>query len=163
MAAGLGVNMYADLWSFALTTYACPGVESACLRLQAQGADVCLLLCGAWLEQRAVTATAERIQALKHIARPWQTDVIEPLRRVRTQLRAMAQQDEDLAGLRERVKALELDAERQLLARLEALAQTWPVGKALDQQHWLEGLAAEDAANLDHDALQQLRVVVTDA
>ncbi|MCF5665967.1 TIGR02444 family protein [Pseudomonas marginalis] len=155
--------MYADLWSFALSTYARPDVEAACLRLQEQGADVCLLLCCAWLEQRAVTVTAERIQALKQIARPWQAQVIEPLRRVRMQWRAMAQQDEDLARLRERVKALELDAERQLLMRLEALAQTWPTGEAMNKQLWLEGLAAEDAANLDHDALQRLRVVATSA
>lgn len=161
MAAGLGVNMCADLWSFALSTYARSGCESACLRLQEQGADVCLLLCGAWLEQRAVAATAERMQVLKQIAGPWQTHVIKPLRQVRMQWRAMAQQDEELAGLRERVKALELDAERQLLARLEALAQTWPTGDAGDRRGWLEGLAAEDAANLDHDALQQLRVVAT--
>ncbi|NWC74641.1 TIGR02444 family protein [Pseudomonas sp. P7759] len=153
--------MCADLWSFALSTYARPGCEAACLRLQAQGADVCLLLCGAWLEQRAVTVTVERIRALKQVARPWQTAVIEPLRHLRTQWRAMAQQDEDLAELRERVKALELDAEQQLLARLEALAQLWQMGDAMGQQRWLEGLAAEDAANLDHDALQQLRVVVT--
>lgn len=153
--------MCADLWSFALSNYARPGCEAACLRLQAQGADVCLLLCGAWLEQRAVTVTAERIQALRQVARPWQTDVIEPLRHLRTQWRAMAQQDVDLAGLRERVKALELDAERQLLARLETVAQTWPAGDAMGQQLWLEGLATEDAANLDHDALQQLRVAVT--
>ena len=161
MAAGLGVNMNADLWSFALTTYARPGVEAACLRLQEQGADVCLLLCGAWLEQRAVAVTTERLQALRQIARPWRTQVIEPLRRVRTQWRGMAQQDEDLAGLRERVKALELDAERQLLARLEALAQSWPAGDTMDPQLWLEGLAAEDAANLDHGVLHQLRPVAT--
>lgn len=161
MPAGLGVNMCADLWSFALSTYARPGVEAACLRLQAHGADVCLLLCGAWLEQRAVAVTAERIEALKQIAEPWQAQVVGPLRRVRMQWRAMAQQDEDLAGLRERVKALELEAERQLLARLETLARMWPTGEAKGHQQWLEGLAAEDAANLDHDALQQLRVVVT--
>ncbi|MBN2993354.1 TIGR02444 family protein [Pseudomonas cedrina subsp. fulgida] len=155
--------MCADLWSFSLATYARPGVEAACLRLQEQGADVCLLLCGAWLEQRAVVVTAERIQALKHIAGPWQTQVIEPLRSVRRQWRETARHDENLAGLRERVKALELDAERQLLTRLEALAHRWPAGDALAQQSWLEGLTAEDAANLDHDALQALRVVVTSA
>ncbi|MBV4453357.1 MULTISPECIES: TIGR02444 family protein [Pseudomonas] len=155
--------MCADLWSFSLSTYARPGVEAACLRLQEQGADVCLLLCGAWLEQRAVAATAERIQALKQIAGPWQTQVIEPLRQVRRQWRETAQHDKNLAGLRERVKALELDAERQLLTRLEALAQLWPTDDAITQQPWLEGLAAEDAANLDHDVLQALRVVVTSA
>ena len=152
--------MCADLWSFALSTYARPGVEAACLRLQEQGADVCLLLCGAWLEQRGVAPDPQRVQALQQLARPWQAHVIEPLRRVRVQWRAMAQQDEQLAALRERVKTLELDAERQLLMRLEALTQTWPPD-ASSHSPWLEGLATEDAANLDHDALQQLRVVVT--
>lgn len=159
MAAGLGVNMCADLWSFALSTYARPGVEAACLRLQEQGADVCLLLCGVWLEQRGVAAVPARVLALQQLARPWRTQVIEPLRQVRVQWRVMAQQDQPLAALRERIKALELEAERELLTRLEALVQTWPIGEG--QQQWLEGLAAEDAANLDHDALQQLRVMAT--
>ncbi|SCX12484.1 TIGR02444 family protein [Pseudomonas sp. NFACC25] len=160
MAAGLGVNMNADLWSFALSTYARPGVEAACLRLQEQGADVCLLLCGAWLEQRGVALEPERMRTLQQLARPWQAQVIEPLRQLRVQWRAKAQQDEQLATLRERVKALELDAERQLLTRLEALTQAWPKVE-MTQPRWLEGLAAEDAANLDHDALQQLRVMIT--
>jgi uncharacterized protein (TIGR02444 family) len=152
--------MNADLWSFALSTYARPGVEAACLRLQEQGADVCLLLCGAWLEQRGVALEPERMRTLQQLARPWQAQVIEPLRQLRVQWRAKAQQDEQLATLRERVKALELDAERQLLTRLEALTQAWPKVE-MTQPRWLEGLAAEDAANLDHDALQQLRVMVT--
>ena len=152
--------MCADLWSFALSTYARPGVEAACLRLQEQGADVCLLLCGAWLEQRGVALTPERLQALEQIARPWQSQVVAPLRQVRMQWRAMAQRDEQLAALRERVKTLEIDAERQLLTRLEALAQVWPKAEGRGQQRWLEGLATE-AANLDHDALQLLRVVAT--
>jgi len=160
LAAGLGVNMNADLWSFALSTYARPGVEAACLRLQEQGADVCLLLCGAWLEQRGVALEPERMRTLQQLARPWQAQVIEPLRQLRVQWRAMVQQDEQLAALREQVKALELDAERQLLTRLEALTQAWPKGE-MTQQRWLEGLVAEDAVNLDHDALQQLRVMIT--
>lgn len=160
MAAGLGVNMCADLWSFALSTYARPGVEAACLRLQEQGADVCLLLCGAWLEQRGVAYKPERVQALQQIAQPWRVQVVEPLRQMRVQWRALAQQDTQLASLRERIKTLELEAERTLLARLEALAQAWPINEVLGQQEWLEGLATE-AANLDHDALLQLRVMAT--
>lgn len=152
--------MCADLWSFALSTYARPGVEAACLRLQEQGADVCLLLCGAWLEQRGVAYKAERIQALQQIAQPWRVQVVEPLRQMRVQWRALAQQDAQLASLREQVKTLELEAERTLLARLEALAQAWSINEVLGQQEWLEGLATE-AANLDHDALLQLRVMAT--
>ncbi|MBA1252203.1 TIGR02444 family protein [Pseudomonas lactis] len=160
MAAGLGVNMCADLWSFALSTYARPGVEAACLRLQEQGADVCLLLCGAWLEWRGVAYKPERVQALQQIAQPWRVQVVEPLRQMRGQWRALAQQDAQLALLREQVKTLELEAERTLLARLEALAQAWPINEVPGQQEWLEGLATE-AANLDHDALLQLRAMAT--
>ena len=152
--------MCADLWSFALSTYARQGVEAACLRLQEQGADVCLLLCGAWLEQRGVAYKPERIQALQQIAQPWRVQVVEPLRQMRVQWRALAQQDAQLASLREQVKTLELEAERTLLARLEALAQAWPINEVLGQREWLEGLATE-AANLDHDALLQLRVMAT--
>ena len=152
--------MCADLWSFALSTYARPGVEAACLRLQEQGADVCLLLCGAWLEQRGVAYKPERVQALQQIAQPWRVQVVEPLRQMRVQWRALAQQDTQLASLREQIKTLELEAERTLLARLDALAQAWPINEVLGQQEWLEGLATE-AANLDHDALLQLRVMAT--
>ncbi|MBY8931461.1 TIGR02444 family protein [Pseudomonas sp. Wu6] len=154
--------MCADLWSFALSTYARPGVEAACLRLQEQGADVCLLLCGAWLEQRGVARLPERVVALQQLARPWRMHVVEPLRAVRVQWRAMAQQDAHLAELREQVKALELEAERALLMRLEALTQSWSSNEMTGRQEWLEGLATE-AANLDHNALQQLRVMVTRA
>ena len=152
--------MCADLWSFALSTYARAGAEDACLRLQEQGADVCLLLCGLWLEQRGVALEPGRVQALRTIADPWQADVVQPLRRVRKQWRCMAQQDVELGALREQVKALELEAERQLLLRLEALAQSWPTGDQATDQVWLEALATE-AANLDHDALHQLRAAVT--
>ncbi|MDP2147489.1 MAG: TIGR02444 family protein, partial [Pseudomonas sp.] len=135
--------MCADLWSFALSTYARTGAEDACLRLQEQGADVCLLLCGLWLEQRGVALEPGRVQALRAIAGPWQADVVEPLRRVRKQWRAIAQQDVGLGTLRERVKALELEAEQQLLLRLEALAQAWPTGERATHPTWLEGLATE--------------------
>ncbi|WPN98113.1 TIGR02444 family protein [Pseudomonas sp. MUP55] len=152
--------MCADLWSFALSTYARPGVEAACLRLQEQGADVCLLLCGAWLEQRGVARLPERVVALQQLARPWRMDVVEPLREIRRQWRVIAQQDVQLAALREQLKTMELQAERTLLTRLEALAQTWPTNEVTGQYEWLEGLTSE-TVDLDHDALQQLRVVVT--
>ena len=152
--------MCADLWSFALSTYAHSGVEAACLRLQEQGADVCLLLCGLWLDQRGVALEPTRLLALRQIADPWQAEVVEPLRQVRKQWRVMAQQDAELGALRERVKALELEAERQVLSRLQTRALEWPTGEVTYQGSWLEGLAAE-AANLDHDALHQLRVAVT--
>ncbi|WP_137886432.1 TIGR02444 family protein [Pseudomonas sp. 2FE] len=154
--------MPSDLWSFTIRVYARPGVEQACLQLQQAGADVCLLLCGAWLGQREVSCTAERLQQLTALAQPWQSTVIMPLRQLRQGWRAAATVDSALATLREQLKGLELAAEQQLLLRLEAAAQIWPTGDAKDLSAWLSGLAAQ-AGEQGRDALQVLRVAVSQA
>lgn len=147
--------MPADLWSFAIHFYARPGVEEACLRLQAEGADICLLLCGAWLGRRGVACTAPRLEHLSALAQPWQSTVVEPLRRLRQDWRAAAASDGALAKLREQLKGVELEAERQLLLRLEAATQAWPEGTPENPAAWLEGLAA--SADLRcRDALHRL-------
>lgn len=149
--------MHDDLWNYALDLYARPGVESACLALQALGGDVCLLLCGTWLRARGVEPDAERVRALQELAAPWQRQVVTPLRTLRQQWRAGVQDDPQLAALRERVKGLELEAERTLLARLEQRAQAWPTTQGHPVEDWLPWLAPKQAR--DHDALRQLRVV----
>ncbi|WP_277423381.1 TIGR02444 family protein, partial [Pseudomonas viridiflava] len=60
------------------------------------------------------------------VATPWHDDVVRPLREMRTQWRAAAQGDAVQGELRNRVKALELEAEHTLLTRLEALSRDWP-------------------------------------
>ncbi|MHC8384767.1 TIGR02444 family protein [Pseudomonas sp. LB3P14] len=152
--------MSSDLWSFSLSTYARPGVEHTCLRLQSAGVNVCLLLGGLWLAQRGVACNEQRLQLLRNVAEPWDTDVVQPLRALRMQWKAAATEDAELTTLREKVKALELDAERHLLVRLERSALSWPQGEATDLSAWLEGVTA-GAAHLDRDALHQLRVAVT--
>ena len=152
--------MSADLWSFSLNTYARPGVEGVCLQLQSAGANVCLLLCGLWLEQRAVGCTEQRLQALFQVAGPWEVNVVQPLRALRTQWKIAAADDPELNALREQIKTLELESERHLLMQLERTALEWPQDEVTERSAWLEGVAA-GAANLDHDALHQLRVAVT--
>jgi uncharacterized protein (TIGR02444 family) len=154
--------MYTDLWSFAVALYSRPGVEQACLDLQADGADVCLLLCGAWLGQRGVALTVDRVEQLQKIAGPWQAEVVQPLRQLRQQWREAALQDSDLDSMREQVKELELTAERQLLIRLEGLSREWPEGKAELVSQWLQRLMPL-GQSLHHDALQVLRVAVSRA
>jgi hypothetical protein len=86
--------------------------------------------------------------------------VVRPLRSLREQWKAAAGDDVGLRDLREQVKALELEAERHLLLRLERAAIDWPQSEATDYSAWLDGVAA-GAANLDRNALHQLRVAVT--
>jgi uncharacterized protein (TIGR02444 family) len=139
-----------DLWNFALELYARPGVEQACLDLQDAGNDICLLLTGAWLQQRGVRCVDERMRALTEVAGPWQREVVSPLRQTRRHWRTAAGQDAELAALREQIKKLELQAERVLLERLQALAANWPDEEA--QSDWLLALTGENSA-----ALQVLR------
>lgn len=152
--------MSSDLWSFTLKTYARPGVEQACLALQAHGANVCLLLCALWLGQRGVSCNEPRLQQLRALAGAWHDEVVQPLRQLRTQWKAAALEDVELSTLREQVKVLELEAERQLLLRLENAAQPWPQDQAEDSAIWLLRLAA-DAGHLNRDALHQLHVAVS--
>ncbi|QMV63806.1 TIGR02444 family protein [Pseudomonas berkeleyensis] len=142
-----------DLWNFAVQLYARPGVESACLQLQDSGCDVCLVLTGAWLEQRGIPCRDDYLQALRDLAQPWQQNVVMPLRQARQQWRTAASQDAELATLREQLKQLELEAERLLLKRLEALTKDWPNESA--GSDWLRHLVGNDNA-----ALQVLRGAV---
>jgi len=141
-----------DLWAFALACYARPGVESACLALQAHGADVCLLLCAAWLEARGIACTPPRRQRLEELARPWQEQVVRPLRQLRQDWRTPAGTDAALHDLRETLKALELEAERALLLKLQETSRDWQPGS--EPPEWLAQLEpAEDC----RAALETLR------
>ena len=148
--------MSIDLWDFAQTLYGCSGVEKACLRLQANGADVCLLLTALWLEQRNVACTERSCEALRALAGRWQPAVITPLRQLRLDWRAAAQLDQQLTLLREQVRALELQAERTLLLRLQQCSLEWPEEVAGD---WLSNLAGR-AGREHRDALDSLRIAV---
>ncbi|MBX9915282.1 MAG: TIGR02444 family protein [Pseudomonadaceae bacterium] len=149
--------MSSDLWNFALRFYARPGVEQTCLQLQNTGADVCLLLCACWLQQSAHGYSAQRCAQLQTLAQPWQQQVITPLRQLRQNWRAAAQQQSELALLREQLKVLEQQAERQLLDQLEACALAWPALTSAENGDWLSQLSGGAGAL---DALQWLRAEV---
>ncbi|WP_244308930.1 TIGR02444 family protein [Pseudomonas duriflava] len=155
-------NMMTEaLWPFALAVYTQPGVTDACLRLQAAGADVCLLLTAAWLDRQGIQLTPERQRVLESLAAPWRTQVIEPLRRVRTDWRAAAQSDPALTALRERLKHLEVDAERELLARLEQASVGWPADGQPLSTGWLAALSGH-AGWTEPQALAQLAQAAID-
>ena len=153
--------MLSDLWSFTLDFYARPGVEQACLNLQANGANVCALLCGVWMDRRGVQFDPERARQIGQLADPWHEQVVGPLRDIRTRWKADATGDEELKALRDRLKTLELDAERELLVRLQRLTKDWPQRDAQPTGVWLEALAG-GAAQASPDALHILLRAGTD-
>ncbi|MCU1727930.1 TIGR02444 family protein [Pseudomonas sp. 7P_10.2_Bac1] len=154
--------MQTDLWNYCLKVYALPGIEHACLSLQSQGLDVCLLLCAAWLEHRRVACDEARFESLKACAEPWQRDVVQPLRRLRTQWREAAMHDDELSALRGLIKGLELEAERTLLRRLEAASQNWLPTQSNEHCDWLNTMIS-GVEHPDHGALQTLRAAINPA
>ena len=154
--------MQTDLWNYCLNLYARPGVEQACLDLQSRGMDVCLLLCAAWLETRGVACDESRLGQLSACAGPWQREVVQPLRQLRTQWREAAAHDDVLAALRVQVKALELEAERTLLRRLEEATQQWSPAQSQDNCDWLGKMAA-GIDHPDRGALHTLRAAISPA
>jgi uncharacterized protein (TIGR02444 family) len=112
------------LWDWVLEAYARPGVAAACLALQdAHGQNVPLLLAAAWAGAQARSLDLDRAIAL---TRAWEADVVAPLRSARRGLKTSRSPiaESSRETLRTTVKAVELEAERLLLAALESLS--WP-------------------------------------
>ncbi len=112
------------LWDWALTAYGRPGVAPVCLALQdGHDQNIPLLLAAAWAAEQERTLDLDRAVTL---ARVWESDVVGPLRGARRALKISRSPIPDTGreALRETVKAVELEAERLLLAALESLA--WP-------------------------------------
>jgi uncharacterized protein (TIGR02444 family) len=109
-------------WRFSLALYARPGIAEALLALQNRaGRDVNLVLYGLWLgivHGRRLGA-AELADAAGAIA-PINAATVLPLREMRRRLSGC--RDRDLATLRRRIAALELQGERQAQLRLAAAA-----------------------------------------
>lgn len=120
------------LWAWSLEAWKADGVETAGLDLQdAQGQNLPLMLWAAWCAQTGRALDADDIEAACDTARVWQETTVAPLRAVRRQLKSRMPDfdDGDRDAIRAQVKAIELDAERRLLAALEALAPA-PSGDA---------------------------------
>ena len=109
-------------WEFSLAVYGRPGVPAACVALQDRhGLDVNVLLFAAWAGMECgVALSAERLTAVDSTIAAWRREVVRPLRAVRRWVKA----EDD--GLYQRMKAVELEAERIQQDRLFALGGLTP-------------------------------------
>ena len=102
-------------WNFSLGYYRGAGVSEACLELQDRcGVDVNVVLFLLWMASQKRVLTADQVKRLADKVRPWQTDVIGPIRALRRMLKSDAPLlDKGSAELfRTRIKAVELESER---------------------------------------------------
>ncbi len=151
---GAGLEAYgAALWRL-------PGVAEACLELQDRSAvDVSLVLLACWLAARGVALEPETAERLRSLARPWNEQVVTPLREARRALKRLAQEPEaagsgaPIASLRAAVAHSELEAERivaRLLERasvgLACAAPPGPGTAAVNLEHLIGTAAANSPA-----------------
>jgi uncharacterized protein (TIGR02444 family) len=112
------------IWDFALAFYQRPQVERDCLTAQDSfGLDVTALIFA--LYRAGQGAGFDAVQAVG-LARTMNVGVVEPLRRARVALKSLsAGVDKDEGTLlRQKVKAVELEAERVTLHALDKLPVT---------------------------------------
>jgi uncharacterized protein (TIGR02444 family) len=114
-------------WEFSLSFYAREGVAPACLQLQDEGgADVNVLLYLLFLAQSRRIVSGQEAQRLDAAVAPWRDSVVRPLRGLRRHLKedTGAVPPPEREAFRNRVKKLELEAERLQQMALEREGQT---------------------------------------
>jgi uncharacterized protein (TIGR02444 family) len=112
-------------WTFSLGYYRGAGVSEACLELQDNcGVDVNVVLFLLWMATQKRRLAADQIKLVADKVRPWQADVIGPIRALRRMLKTDAPLlDKGSAELfRTRIKAIELESERLQQEAMYAMA-----------------------------------------
>jgi uncharacterized protein (TIGR02444 family) len=132
------------LRDFALALYSLPSVSTACLKLQDEGGvDVLMLIGLVYADIRlGRPLDAGAITALDRDIAKWRRTVIHPLRLIRVQLKPdwPEVRDDDRLTLREKVKALELQAEFIQLSVIENWLGTHPAATGLPVEQVLPQL-----------------------
>jgi uncharacterized protein (TIGR02444 family) len=119
-------------WRFSLHFYRRPGVSDACIALQDHsGVDVNLLLFLLWLADDGQLLSADEVRKLDDKVRHWRNLTIIPIRDARRRLKAAETliDPRKQEVFRNKVKTVELEAERLQQEALYALSQSGPLGK----------------------------------
>jgi uncharacterized protein (TIGR02444 family) len=119
-------------WRFSLKYYGQAGASEACIALQDDcGVDVNLLLFLFWLASERQTLSADEVKKLDATIKSWRELTIIPIRDTRRRLKGAktfvdpAKQE----ALRDKIKAVELEAEKLQQEALYAFTQSGPLGK----------------------------------
>ena len=119
----------ASFWHFSVQHYARPGVAEACLKLQDDyDLDVNLVLLCLWYGQHFGELSSGQFEQVLAFSDNWSGNVVKPLRQSRRwikQYRTASEMDpEVLEKFREKVKQLELNAEKLQQEQLQQLVVT---------------------------------------
>jgi uncharacterized protein (TIGR02444 family) len=118
-------------WRFSLNFYRQTGVSDACIALQdGCGVDVNLLLFLFWLASESRQLSADEVKNLDDRVRSWRELTIIPIRDARRKLKGAATLVEPgkQETFRNKVKAVELEAERLQQEALYDFTKSGPLG-----------------------------------
>jgi uncharacterized protein (TIGR02444 family) len=124
-------------WRFSLHFYKQASVSDACIKLQDDcGVDVNLLLYLFWLASDGRQLTADEVKNLDGKVKSWRELTIIPIRDTRRRLKgAVTLLDPNRQeAFRNKVKAVELDAERLQQEALYEFTKSGPLGKTAPQR-----------------------------
>lgn len=119
-------------WTFSLDFYSKPGIGGVCLDFQERfGVDVNVLLYLLWQAHRGRRLSRNDVQNVLDFVKSWQDNVVRPLRLVRRFLKEppAGWPQKDVAALRQRIKAEELNAEH---LQQDAMEAAYPDGGQFD-------------------------------
>ena len=150
------ISIQETFWDFSNRVYRLPLARDTLLTLQDEhGLDVNLLLFCCWHARTRGRLDPTTIRRALVVSRPWAEQVVRPLRSARRWMKTDAlghdtaeEEDSDMGPrqrqLRDRIKALELQAERLQQAMLESLSE----GPAASLPPRLESQVTDAAHNL---------------
>jgi uncharacterized protein (TIGR02444 family) len=113
-------------WLFSVRLYGLPGVAPACIALQDEaGVDVNVLFFLLWNATQHRALSVADVSQIEQAIGPWRDMAVVPIRNVRRALKSPppVMAPDAAEGLRNRVKAVELEAERLQQEALYRLAQ----------------------------------------
>jgi len=128
-----------NFWEFSVHTYGLSGVSDACLTLQNRyGADVNMLLYCCWAGRVFGKLDDESFQRASRFSRSWASNVVSPMRSVRTWMKLDSIERKSVppsmhAELRNKVKSIELEAEKLQQRVLESSLPKIPDGQVRNQ------------------------------
>ena len=150
-------------WDWAVAAYTAPEVQAACLDLQDTGGqNVPLLLWAAWCATTGRRLDQDSIEAACDAAQAWETTTIAPLRAVRRAIktRNLDMDEADREAVRAQVKAVELEAERRLMAHLSGLSPD-AAGAPAPVLDTLVSVSRQWGRNVPRPGLEQLARVLS--
>lgn len=121
------------IWGFSCSSYTKPGVKPACLQLQEHhGWNIPLLFYCCWAGLRYGALTPDELQQAKQFAESFSIQTVKPLRSMRQGMKSdfspnWPVSEADWDQLREQVKVVELEAEKQLMQGLAYKLQSHPL------------------------------------